>query len=163
MDDMAFSKRDLVPAAPDALAARKLWLEALSGERRCSPKTLDAYERDSRQFLAFLSQHLGGPPTLQDLATLRTADYRAFLTARRRDGAGARTLGRGLAGVRSFLRHLERQGQGNAAAANAARAPRQPKSLPKPLPADRAIRLADADEHLNEEAWQRARNAAILT
>ena len=47
--------------------------------------------------------------------------------------AGARTLGRGLAGLRSFLRFLERNGLANAAGAAAVRSPKQPKSLPKPL------------------------------
>ena len=46
---------------------------------------------------------------------MRPADLRAFLAQRRSDGAGARTLGRGLAGVRSFLRWLEKHGLANAA------------------------------------------------
>lgn len=153
----------LVIADPALLAERQGWLAALAGERRLSAHTLDAYERDTRQFLAFLTGHLAAPARLADIEALRPADLRAFLAARRRDGVGARTLGRGLAGLRSFLRHLERKGLVNAAGAAAVRSPKQPKSLPKPLSADKAIAVVDAGEQLAEEPWLRARNAAVLT
>lgn len=153
----------LINAKPDLAAARKAWLDQLSGERRLSAKTVEAYERDTRQFLTFLADHLGGAPGLKDVSDLKSLDFRAFLTRRRSGGAGARTLGRGLAGIRSFMRHLERRGFANAAAVTAMRAPRQPKSLPKPLTAADARRVVDAGEQLNEEPWIAARNAAVLT
>ncbi len=147
----------------DVRMARAVWLAALSAERGLSAATVEAYERDTRQFLAFLAGHLGGAPGLKDLADLRSLDFRAFLTRRRAGGAGARTLGRGLAGIRSFMRYLERSGLANAAAATTMRAPRQPKSLPKPLTASDARRVVDAKEQLHEEPWIAARNAAVLT
>ncbi|MCB1420634.1 MAG: tyrosine recombinase XerC [Notoacmeibacter sp.] len=153
----------LVIADPDLLEARRRWLSALAGERRVSAKTIDAYERDTRQFLAFLTSHFGGPASIPDIAELKPADFRAFLATRRRDGAGNRSLGRNLAGVRSLLRHMERRGQVNAAGVNAVRAPRQPKSLPKPLTLADARRVVDTAEQLNEEPWIAARNAAVLT
>lgn len=94
----------LIIADPTLMAERQGWLSALAEERRLSDNTLEAYERDTRQFLAFLTQHNGAPARLKDIGALRPADLRGFLAARRRDGAGARTLGRGLAGLRSFLR-----------------------------------------------------------
>lgn len=153
----------LIPAKPDLAAAREAWLKALGSERRLSALTLEAYERDTRQFLQFLTGHLGGSPGISDLASLRTADFRAFLARRRSGGAGARTLGRGLAGIRSFMRHLERQGLANAAPVTTMRAPRQPKSLPKPLGIADARRVVDGKEQLAEEPWIAARNAAVLT
>jgi integrase/recombinase XerC len=153
----------LVSAKADLQTARQNWLKMLANERRLSPETVEAYERDTRQFLQFLTGHCGGPPGLGDIAELRSADLRAFLAARRNGGAGARTLGRGLAGVRSFLRFLERRGLANAAGAAALRAPKQPKSLPKPLTAGDARRVVSAGEQLAEEPWIAARNAAVLT
>jgi integrase/recombinase XerC len=153
----------LVAAKPDLLKSRQDWLVSLAKERRLSPETVEAYERDSRQFLQFLTGHNGAPPGLRDIAALRSADLRGFLAHRRSEGAGPRTLGRGLAGIRSLLRFLERRGLANAAGATALRAPRQPKSLPKPLTADDARRVVSADEQLAEEPWIAARNAAVLT
>jgi integrase/recombinase XerC len=153
----------LVSARPDLQSARSEWLSGLARERRLSQLTVEAYERDTRQFLQFLTGHLGGAPGLDDVASLKPLDLRAFLAARRGQGAGARTLARGLAGVRSFLRHLERRGLANAAAAGALRAPRQPKSLPKPLTANDARRTVAVETQLAEEPWIAARNAAVLT
>ena len=153
----------LVSARADLIDARENWLKSLKNTRRLAANTLEAYERDTRQFFQFLTGHLGEPPALKDVATLRIADLRSFLARRRNDGAGARTLGRGLAGIRSFLRHLEKQGMANAAASIAMRAPRQPKSLPKPLTMIDARRVVETGEQLNEEPWIAARNAAVLT
>ncbi|UGX85856.1 tyrosine recombinase XerC [Phyllobacterium meliloti] len=153
----------LVSARPDLIAAREEWLKSLKNTRRLAANTLEAYERDTRQFFQFLTGHLAEPPSLKDVATLRIADLRSYLARRRNDGAGARTLGRGLAGIRSFLRYLEKQGMANAAASIAMRAPKQPKSLPKPLTTIDARRVVEKGEQLNEEPWIAARNAAVLT
>jgi integrase/recombinase XerC len=153
----------LISAKSDLQSARQAWLTMLARERRLSPETVEAYERDSRQFLQFLTGHCGGPPGLADIASLRASDLRGFLAHRRSGGAGARTLGRGLAGIRSLLRFLERRGLANAAGAAALRAPRQPKSLPKPLTASDARRVVSADGQLADEPWIAARNAAVLT
>ena len=82
-------KEFLIVAKPDLQKARQDWLASLAGERRLSPETVEAYERDSRQFLQFLTGHGGGPPGLSDIAALRSADLRGFLAHRRSGGAGA--------------------------------------------------------------------------
>lgn len=153
----------LIFADEKLLAERKAWLDSLSGERRLSALTSDAYERDVRQFLLFLARHVGGPAGLSDIRELRPADLRAFLASRRKDGAGARTLGRGLAGLRSFLRYLEKKGLVNAAGSRAIRSPKQGRSLPKPLTASQAIRVSSDEGQLAEEPWIAARNAALLS
>ncbi|MHB2267592.1 tyrosine recombinase XerC [Aliihoeflea sp. PC F10.4] len=153
----------LVIARPDLSAAREDWLKALATERRLAALTVEAYERDTRQFLRFLTGHLGAPPAISDIENLRPADLRGYLASRRSDGVGARTLGRGLAGIRSLLRFLERRGLVNSAGASAMRSPKQPKSLPKPLTAADARRVVSQSDQLAEEPWIAARNAAVLT
>ena len=150
--------------APDVSAEIARWLGYLGAERRMSAKTLEAYARDVRQFLGFLAEHLGGAPSLKQLAKLTPADVRAFMAARRAQGAGNRSLMRGLAGARSFARFLERNGKGKVAALAAVRAPKAPKTLPKPLLASVAKRITDTELRAGEarEPWIIARDAAVL-
>jgi integrase/recombinase XerC len=162
---MAIETRNQVPLAhPDVAAELGHWLGHLASERRMSPKTVEAYRRDAGQFLAFLADHLGGGPSLSDLAALEPADVRAFMAARRAAGIGSRSLMRALAGVRSFARFLERNHKGNVAAIRAVRAPKIAKTLPKPLAIDAAKRIVDADLRAGEERepWVLARDAAVL-
>jgi integrase/recombinase XerC len=154
----------LPSAAPEVAAEVARWLSQLSAERRMAAKTCEAYERDVRQFLGFLSQHLGRRLTLALLMRLSPADVRAFMAARRAQGVGSRSLMRGLAGARSFVRFLEREGQGTLGALAAVRAPKVTRGLPKPLPVAAAKRLADAGLRVGEEreAWILARDAAVM-
>ncbi len=156
--DRAFS------AASDVTPEIERWLAYLGAERRMSDKTLDAYARDVGQFLAFLTDHLGAPPTLAALAGLSPQDVRAFMAARRADGLGSRSLMRVLAGARSFARFLERNGKGKVGALSAVRAPKVAKTLPKPLAIANAKRLSDVDLRAGEarEPWIFARDAAVL-
>ncbi len=152
----------LVNAAPDVADAVRRWQRHLSGERRLASKSAEAYDRDVRQFLSFLTLHLGGPPTLADLRSIATTDIRAFMAWRRNQGAGSRTLARGIAGIRSLVRFLEKEGNANGAALRAIRPPRQKKTLPKPLAPAAARAVVALDNALDEEPWIAARNSAIL-
>jgi|SRR5579862_813390 len=150
--------------APEVAAEIGHWLKFLGAEKRMSPKTLEAYARDARQFLDFLAGHLGGAPSLKQLARLTPQDVRAFMAARRGDGLSGRSLMRVLAGARSFARFLERNGKGKVGALAAVRAPKVAKSLPKPLSVGAARRIADAGLRAGEarEPWILARDAAVL-
>jgi len=150
--------------AADAAAEIGRWRDYLGAERRMSPKTLEAYERDVGQFLRFMADHLGGPPSLKTLAKITPADVRAFMAARRSGGAGNRTLMRSLAGARSFARFLERDGKGKVGALAAIRAPKLGRTLPKPLTALSAKQMTDIDLRAGEdrETWILVRDAAVL-
>ena len=140
------------------------WLGYLGAERRMSGKTIEAYRRDVLQFLAFLAAHLGGAPSLKQLAALAPADVRAFMAARRAQGIGSRSLMRTLAGTRAFARFLERNGKGRLSALAAVRGPKIGKNLPRPLPVAAARGMADPDLPAGDghAPWIHARDAAVL-
>ena len=163
MTEISTSDLPLLEATPKLLTARKDWLEQLEKTRRVAKLTVEAYERDSRQFLSFLCGHLGHPPDISDLSELRVADIRSFLAYRRNEGVGSRSLGRGLAGIRSFFNFLTRAGLADVPAARVVRTPKQPKSLPKPLNIADALHIVDKKTQLDDEPWVASRNAAILT
>lgn len=155
----------LLPAADDVRAAYADWLQRLGAERRLSPNTVEAYGRDVRFLLRFLTEHLGAAPSVADLAGLKPRDVRAFMAARRADEISSRTLMRALAAARSFARHLARTGRGEVSAFAGVRSPKIARSLPKPVPVAAALRLTDPDERAGEERpqWVLARDAAVLT
>lgn len=154
----------LLALPSDILAAETAWLSGLVHERRLSKHTTEAYQRDVRQFVGFLTTHLNTAPSLVSLGALRPLDVRAFLAARRREGIESRTLMRQLASLRSFARHLERQGLANASALVNVRGPKIPKTLPRPITAQAARALTDVDTRAGDERapWILARDAAVI-
>ncbi len=140
------------------------WLGYLANERRYSAHTLNAYARDLRQFLEFLTAHFGESPDTDVFNSIKSGDIRAFMARRRNEGVGSRSLLRCLAGIRSFTRHLERQGKIHASAFANVRSPKIARSLPKPIAAIQARALADPDSRSGEDrdTWILARDAAVL-
>jgi integrase/recombinase XerC len=155
---------DLPGAATDVAGEVARWLGYLAAERRMSPKTVEAYERDLRQFIEFLCEHLGARVTFVALKELTPADIRGFMALRRSQGIGGRSLMRSLAGIRSFARFLEKSGKGKVGALAAVRTPKIAKTLPKPLAVASARSITDTALRAGEprEPWVLARDAAVL-
>jgi integrase/recombinase XerC len=150
--------------APETARAAVAWLASLARERCLSDKTVEAYGRDLRQFLAFLTAHLGAAPSVAAIVGLKPLDIRAFLAARRVAGIESRSLMRQLAALRSFARYLEREGHGTPSAFSAIRSPRISKGLPRPVSPSAAVALTQVETRGGEERepWILARDAAVL-
>ncbi|MFN3399723.1 MAG: tyrosine recombinase XerC, partial [Ferrovibrio sp.] len=103
------------------------------------------------------------PAAMQDLQSLRLADFRAYLSHRRNDGVGATSLARNLSAIRSFFRRLQKDGRIDNAAANLVRTPKRPHSVPKPLAVQAARQVIEAVDEGDTLPWLQARDAAILT
>jgi len=140
-----------------------LWLRELSSVKRLAAKTLEAYERDVSQFLAFLSMHTGGPVTRATLEEMRAADIRAFFATRRGDDVSSRSLARSLSALKSFFKFLEREGVLATEALNVIRTPKIPKHLPKALTVIEAKRTIATTEEMEERPWVAARDMAVLS
>lgn len=148
---------------PNPATALADWLGYLADERRAARHTIVAYRRDLDSFIGFVATHLGGPPSLSDLAALRPADFRAWLAKRAQEDRARTSTARALSAVRSFYRFLERRGQIKAPAIGSIRTPRLPRSLPKPLAPEEA---AEAMRRIGDVAatpWAALRDRALLT
>jgi integrase/recombinase XerC len=150
-------------SADGALTA---WLEHLAHERRLAPNTLEAYGRIGRLYLAFLERHRGGPQRLADLGTVTAAEVRAHL-AERRSGdhpLAARSISQTLSAIRAFHGFLDRRCGTPAPQLALVRGPRIKTSLPRPVSEDQARGLLqETDADPDAEAWEAARDRAVLT
>jgi integrase/recombinase XerC len=140
------------------------WIAFLGRERRLALKTLDAYGRDARGFLAFLNARLGRAADMRDFVSMTPAVLRAYLAQRRGDGIDPRSLQRALSALRSLAKFLERTGAGRVTAFSALRSPKAGRRLPRPLRADDARAVLDVESRAGEtrDPWILARDAAVL-
>ena len=145
--------------APDAVNA---FLAHLEGEKRASPRTVEAYGRDLSRLLEFLTAHLGTLPTLEHLSRLEPADWRAFLADRRRNGAGARTVQRNLSSARSFFAYVRRRWGLDNPALGLVEAPKAARRLPRPVSETAARALLTETGETGAPAWIAARDAAVF-
>ncbi len=150
----------MTPGSEDLL---RRWLTALSAQRGASLNTIDAYRRDVSGWLGFLARHRGGPVSPAALGAATTAELRAWMAASRRAGLAPRSVARALAAARSFHRWLAEAEGIESPAVFAARGPRAPRRLPRPVAASDARALIGVADALPSEAWIGARDAALLT
>jgi integrase/recombinase XerC len=98
------------------------YLEHLAKERDVSPNTVRAYDRDLKEFVAFLGRYYGG-----DAWTWQGVDriaMRGFLGHLNKRGLGKRSMARTLSAIRSFYKYLHRNEVVDANPARAVGAPR---------------------------------------
>jgi integrase/recombinase XerC len=142
-----------------ALAAR--WASHLAHDRRRSPHTVRAYVATAHRLIEFLGRHRGEEIGRFSLLNVHATDLRAFLADRRGGGLGASSAAREMSAVRSFLTFAA-EAQGNAPQLPRTRAPKRPRTLPRPASPDDAIALAKEAEIAAPNDWLGARDLAIL-
>lgn len=148
------------PACRDAL---QHWLDSQSALRGASENTISAYQRDVVGFLAFMTQHFGGPQGLGALERISISDMRAWMAFERQGGVGSRTLARKLSAVKTFYRWLAEREGFEATAVLSTRAPKFQKKLPRPLDEEAARAVIDLAEVQSDSDWVGARDVAVLT
>ncbi len=119
-----------------------------------------AYVATAHRFLDFLGRHRGEELGRFSLLTVPAVDLRAFLAERRSNGLGASSAAREMSAVRAFLRFAA-EDAGNVPQLPRTRAPKRPRTLPRPAsPAD-AMALAEEAGAASDD-WIGARDMAIL-
>jgi integrase/recombinase XerC len=141
------------------LAAR--WASHLQHDRRRSAHTVRAYVATAHRLIDFLGRYRGEAIDAVGLIKVNAADLRAFLADRRASGLGAASAARELSGVRAFLNYAAEQ-QGVPAQLPRTRAPKRPRTLPRPAAPDEAVGLAENAAEAASAPWIGARDLAIL-
>jgi integrase/recombinase XerC len=142
-----------------ALAAR--WSGHLAHGRRRSPHTVRAYVATAHRLIEFLGRHHGEEIGRFTLLNLHATDLRAFLADRRGAGLGASSAAREMSAVRAFLTFAAEE-EGNTPQLPRTRAPKRPRTLPRPASPDDAIALAEEAGSAAPNDWVGARDLAIL-
>ena len=142
-----------------ALAAR--WASHLQHDRRRSAHTVRAYAATAHRLIGFLGRYRGETIDSGALTNVTAPDLRAFLADRRAGGLGPASAARELSGVRAFLKYAAEQ-QGATAQLPRTRAPKRPRTLPRPASPDDAMGLAENAAEAASTPWIGARDLAIL-
>jgi integrase/recombinase XerC len=112
------------------------FLKRLATERRLSPHTVEAYERDLHALLEFCERE-----QIASFTALDSFNVRRFAAESHRRGLGARSVARRLSAVRTFLGYLIETGVLKSNAGVHVQAPKAPKRLPATLDADQVASL----------------------
>jgi integrase/recombinase XerC len=120
-----------------------------------------AYVATAHRLIEFLGRYRGESVEAESLTKVEAADLRAFLADRRAGGLGAASAARELSGVRAFLKYAAEQ-QNVATQLPRTRAPKRPRTLPRPAAPDDAMNLAETAAEAASAPWIGARDLAIL-
>ncbi|MBS3897797.1 MAG: tyrosine recombinase XerC [Dethiobacter sp.] len=113
----------------------------LQVEKNASPHTVRNYAEDLAQFLSFLEAE--GVPFPLELDYLAIRHYLAYLQQQNYE---RRTIARKLSAIRSFLRHLNREGHLTDTSWSMVSTPRLGKKLPRFLFVEEVFRLLSAPD-----------------
>lgn len=120
-----------------------------------------AYVATAHRLIDFLGRYRGEEIGRFALLNLHATDLRAFLADRRAEGIGASSAAREMSAVRAFLTYAAAE-QGNPAQLPRTRAPKRPRTLPRPASPTDAIALAEDAGAAAPNDWIGARDLAIL-
>jgi len=124
------------------LALSEQFLDHLRFERRLSPRTTEAYQRDLKKFCEWAAEQ-----EIACWADLTEQQVRQFIAWRHRKGIAAKSLQRELSTLRSLYRYLLRERHVTSNPAQGVRAPKVQRKLPATLDADQLAQLLDNPEN----------------
>jgi len=139
-------------------ATLERFLQYLRLERNLSPRTVDRYGRDLRQWVDYLTGGNGAP----DLASVTAGDIRSWLISRSSHGDSPATLRVHLQAIRALYRYLLRQGEVAINPAAIVELAKLPKPLPTFVRAATVDAIIDADIDVDDFTQVRDRLMVML-
>lgn len=139
------------------------FLDWMARQRRASPLTVQAYQRDLAAFMGFVAGHIGAEPDLTALAALRQADFRAWLAHEAGTGITNATRARHLSAVRSLFRYLSRHHGVDNPAPGLLGTPRARAPVPRALTPVQALDVAAGVGEVSADPLVQARDVALFT
>ena len=134
---------------------RTAWLAWLESERRYGANTLAAYESDLDDYLSYAGGDAGSAPPDR-------RRFRGWLADMAGRGLARTTVARRVSALRSFYRFCGRTGRIDINDLSWLRAPRPPKSVPKPVSEEDARALLAAIFRRRGDDWAKQRDFALL-
>ena len=134
---------------------RTAWLAWLESERRYGANTLAAYESDLDDYLSYAGGDAGNAPPDR-------RRFRGWLADMAGRGLARTTVARRVSALRSFYRFCGRTGRIDINDLSWLRAPRPPKSVPKPVSEEDARALLAAIFRRRGDDWAKQRDFALL-
>ncbi|MEC8110437.1 MAG: site-specific integrase, partial [Pseudomonadota bacterium] len=134
---------------------RTAWLAWLESERRYGANTLAAYESDLDDYLSYAGGDAGSAPPDR-------RRFRGWLADMAGRGLARTTVARRVSALRSFYRFCGRTDRININDLSWLRAPRPPKSVPKPVSEEDARALLAAIFRRRGDDWAKQRDFALL-
>lgn len=123
----------------DALQLLEDFLGQLETQKRASQHTVANYRRDLARFRDYCQAK-----AINQWQAVLSADVRAHIAGRHRQGLSGKSLQRELSAIRSFYQFLLTHNQVENNPARQVKAPKQPKKLPKVLDVDQMAGMLDA-------------------
>ena len=134
---------------------RTAWLAWLESERRYGANTLAAYQSDLDDYLGYAGGDAGSAPPDR-------RRFRGWLADMAGRGLARTTVARRVSALRSFYRFCGRTGRIDINDLSWLRAPRPPKSVPKPVSEEDARALLAAIFRRRGDDWAKQRDFALL-
>jgi len=136
------------------------WGDHLRRDRRRSEHTIRAYVATAHRLIDFLGKHRGGLVDVPSVASVGTAELRAYLAERRNAGLSNASAARELSAVRAFLTHVT--GQIGTGTPSTLKGPRVKRGVPRPVAPRDALALARDAAEASDTPWIAARDLAVL-
>jgi len=138
------------------------WLSGLATGQNYSPKTVESYKIDVEKFIEFITNHNGKAPDTGAFGQLTIQDFRAFLTARRKQGITQTSNARAISSLRSFYEYLGQEYGIKNEAIKLLKIRSRTQELPKALSLEQFKEIFTQIKKQKDGEWIIKRNTAII-